>query len=298
MAGLVYDCFTFFNELDILEMRLNILSNVVDKFVLVEADRTFSNMKKPLFFEKNQARYSKFLGKIIYIKVINYPEYKDAWNMEYYQRNKITDGICCCDIDDIILVSDVDEIPNPDAIKYYKENERGLYALIQDLYNYYLNYKRCFFKTWDLAKIARYEDIIKLNYTPQQLRDSKTGKVIQNGGWHFSCLGGIKAIKYKIGAFSHQEYNNEKYIGDEILEKKIRRGLDIYNRKDYRFKPVKITIATHPVYIVNNKERYSNYIYEEIRLSVILVNTSYCLILWFIGIIQKYRKKLFMIYYE
>jgi beta-1,4-mannosyl-glycoprotein beta-1,4-N-acetylglucosaminyltransferase len=275
-------------------MRLNILSGVVDKFVLVEADRTFSNMKKPLFFEKNQTRFSKFLDKIIYIKVIDYPEYKDAWNMEYYQRNKIADGIYCCDIDDIILVSDVDEIPNPDAIKYYKENETGIHALIQELYNYYLNYKRCFFKTWDLAKIAHYDDIIKLKHTPQQLRDSKTEKAIQNGGWHFSCLGGVKAIKYKIGAFSHQEYNNEKYTGDRILEEKIRRGLDIYNRKDYRFKPVKITKATHPVYIVNNKKRYSNYIYEKIGLSVILVNTSYCLMLWFIGIIQKYRKKLFM----
>jgi beta-1,4-mannosyl-glycoprotein beta-1,4-N-acetylglucosaminyltransferase len=293
MAGLVYDCFTFFNELDILEMRLNILSDIVDKFVLVEADRTFSNMKKPLFFEKNQTRYSQFLDKIIHIKIIDYPEYKDAWNMEYYQRNKIMDGICCCDIDDIILVSDVDEIPNPKTIKYYKEHETGLYALIQDYYNYYLNYKRCVFRTWDLAKIAHYDDILKLDYTPQQLRDSKTGKVIQNGGWHFSYLGGIKAIKYKIGAFSHQEYNTEKYISDKILEEKIRRGLDIYNRKDYRFRPVKITKAAYPAYIVNNKEKYQNYIYEKIRLSVILVNTSYCLIIWFIGIIQKYRKKLF-----
>jgi beta-1,4-mannosyl-glycoprotein beta-1,4-N-acetylglucosaminyltransferase len=294
MAGLVYDCFTFFNELDILEMRLNILSDVVDKFVLVEADRTFSNMKKPLFFEKNQRRYSQFLDKIVHIKIVDYPEYKDAWNMEYYQRNKIADGICCCDIDDIILVSDVDEIPNPKAIKYYKENKTGLYALIQEYYNYYLNYKRCFFKTWDLAKITHYDDITKLNYTPQQLRDSKTDKVIQNGGWHFSYLGGIDAIKYKIGAFSHQEYNNEKYTSDSILEEKIRRGLDIYNRKDYRFKPVKITMAAYPAYIVNNKERYANYVYKKIRLSVILVNTSYCLMIWFIGIIQKYSRKLFM----
>jgi beta-1,4-mannosyl-glycoprotein beta-1,4-N-acetylglucosaminyltransferase len=294
MAGLVYDCFTFFNELDILEMRLNILSGVVDKFVLVEADKTFSNMKKPLFFENNQTRYSQFLGKIIYIKIIDYPEYKDAWNMEHYQRNKIINGICCCDINDIILVSDVDEIPNPNAIKYYKENETGLYALIQEQYNYYLNYKRCIFKTWDLAKIAHYDDIIKLNYTPQQLRDSKTDKVIQNGGWHFSSLGGIETIKYKIKAYSHQEYNNEKYIGDKILEEKIRCGLDMYNRKDYRFKPVKITKATYPVYIVNNKEKYSNYIYNKIKLSVIFVNTSYCLIIWFIGIIQKYYKKIFI----
>jgi beta-1,4-mannosyl-glycoprotein beta-1,4-N-acetylglucosaminyltransferase len=142
MAGLVYDCFLFFNELDILEMRLNILSDVVDKFVFVEADRTFSNMKKPLLFEENQTRRSKFLDKIIHIKITDYPEYKDAWNMEYYQRNKIIDGICCCDLNDIILVSDIDETPNQKAITYYRENKTGIYALIQDLY---LNYKRCVF---------------------------------------------------------------------------------------------------------------------------------------------------------
>ncbi|MDR2816458.1 MAG: hypothetical protein LBB62_07130 [Proteiniphilum sp.] len=293
MSGLVYDCFLFFNELDILEMRLNILSGIVDKFVLVEADKTFSNMQKPLFFENNQDRYLQFLDKIIYIKIIDYPEYKDAWNMEYYQRNKIIEGIRCCDTNDTILVSDVDEIPNPNTIKYYKENKIGLYALIQDYYNYYLNYKRCVFRTWDLAKIARYEDIIKLNYTPQQLRDSKTDKVIKNGGWHFSHQGGIKKIKYKIEAFSHQEYNNEKYTGNEILEEKIHRGLDIYNRKDYRFKPVKITKATYPVYIFNNKEKYSKFIYAKIKLSVTLINTSYCLIIWLTGIIQECYKKLF-----
>jgi beta-1,4-mannosyl-glycoprotein beta-1,4-N-acetylglucosaminyltransferase len=294
MASLVYDCFPFFNELDILEMRLNILSGVVDKFVLVEADRTFSNMRKPLFFEKNKIRYSQFLEKIIYIKTVDYPEYKDAWNMEYYQRNKIIEGISCCDINDIILVSDVDEIPNPDAIKCYRKNETGIFALIQDFYNYYLNYKRCVFRTWDLAKIAHYDDIMKLNYTPQQLRDSKTNKVISNGGWHFSYLGGIEAIQYKIGAFSHQEYNNEKYVSDKILEEKIRRGLDIYNRKDYRFIPVKITKTAYPAYIVNNKEKYSRYIYKKIDLSIILVNTAVCLIAGCINTVQKFSKKLFM----
>ena len=291
MAGLVYDCFLFFNELDILEMRLNILSGVVDKFVLVESDKTFSNISKPLFFEENKARYSQFLTKIIHIKITDYSEYKNAWDMEYYQRNKISEGICCCDANDVILVSDVDEIPTPYAIECYKKDKTGLYALIQGFFNYFLNYKRCIFRTWDLAKIARYDDILKLDYTPQQLRDSKTDKVIQNGGWHFSYLGGIKAIRYKITAFSHQEYNNEKFVGDKTLEEKIQRGLDIYNRKDYRFRQVKITGPAYPAYIVENKEKYSNYIYNKMKLSVILINILYCLTIWFAGIIKKYGRK-------
>jgi len=288
MAELVYDCFPFFNELNVLEMRLNVLSGIVDKFVLVESDRTFSNIKKPLFFDENKSRYSRFLDRIIHIKITDYPEYKDAWNMEYYQRNKITDGIRYCDANDVILVSDVDEIPNPDAVECYKKYKTGIYALIQDFFNYFLNYKRCVFRTWDLAKISRYGDIIKSNYTPQQLRDSKTDNVIRNGGWHFSYLGGIEAIKYKISAFSHQEYNNEKYSDDKVLEEKIRRGLDIYNRKDYRFRQVRIIKPAYPAYIVDNKEKYSNYIYRKMKFFVIIINILYCLAIWFANIAKKY----------
>src|ERR1700679_2349278 len=106
---MIYDCFTFFNELDILEIRLNVLKNVVDKFVLVEATRTFQGKEKNLFFEENKIRFKEFEDRIIHIVIDTYPvnEGNSAWFLEDYQRNMIMDGLKNCTEYDRILVSDV-----------------------------------------------------------------------------------------------------------------------------------------------------------------------------------------------
>jgi beta-1,4-mannosyl-glycoprotein beta-1,4-N-acetylglucosaminyltransferase len=116
---MTYDCFPFFNELDILEIRLNTLDKHVDKFVLVEASKTQSLLDKPYFFEENKARYSKFLNKIIHVKVSDNPDLP-GWVMENYQRNCITRGLVDCNGEDTILISDVDEIPNLNDIDMSK----------------------------------------------------------------------------------------------------------------------------------------------------------------------------------
>jgi len=273
---MVYDCFTFFNELDLLEIRLNILSKVVDKFVLVEADRTFSNKKKSFYFEENKERYKQFSNKIIHIKIMEYPEIKDAWDMEYYQRNQIACGLAGCSSDDIVLISDIDEIPNPEIITRYRETGADICKLEQVLFYYYLNYRRCVTKHWCAAKIMRYKDIVSNNYTPQKIRSEGNGETIKNGGWHFSYLGGMDSIKHKIQSFAHQEFNNTTYVNDDI-ENKVRLGLDLFNRKGYRYIPVKITNKTHPQYIVQNQERYAHLIYSHINHTVVIKNTLYCI---------------------
>ena len=277
MRELVYDCFLFFNEFDLLEVRLNVLSELVDKFVLVEADRTFSNKEKPFYFDEKKEKYKEFLGKIIHIKVCTYTaETKNAWDMEYYQRNQIVQGITQCSDKDIILISDLDEIPNPEIIKDYKLSGNGLCKLRQLHFDYYLNFQRIGAnKYWYPAKIARYKDIVRNNYTPQQIRTIKDIKIIKNGGWHFSFLGGIENIKYKIQSFSHQEWNNEKYLNDEI-EKKIHKGIDLFDRKDRRLVPVRITEKRHPLYIVKNREKYPDLIYSPINYFIVIKNYLFC----------------------
>jgi beta-1,4-mannosyl-glycoprotein beta-1,4-N-acetylglucosaminyltransferase len=277
MSALVYDCFLFFNELDLLEIRLNVLSEAVDKFVLVEADRTFANKEKPFYFEENKEKYKQFLGKIIHIKISEYPETKDAWDMEYYQRNQIARCFTQCSSDDVILISDLDEIPNPEIINNYKETGSGICKLKQLHFDYYLNYQRCGEnKYWYPAKIARYKEIITNNYTPQEIRMERKIKTIKNAGWHFSFLDGVEKIKYKIQSFAHQEWNNENYINDKI-EYKIRMGLDLFDRKNRRLIPVKITNKKYPQYIVNNKEKYAHLIFPYINQFIVIKNTLYCL---------------------
>jgi beta-1,4-mannosyl-glycoprotein beta-1,4-N-acetylglucosaminyltransferase len=113
----IYDCFTFFNELDLLEIRLSLLSPVVDFFVIVECAKTQQGNNKPYYFEKNQDRYSKWKNKIIHIKVEDVEEISheviEDWSIENHQRNCIFRGLVNARPDDIIIISDLDEIPNP-----------------------------------------------------------------------------------------------------------------------------------------------------------------------------------------
>ncbi|MCL2242940.1 MAG: hypothetical protein FWC03_00555 [Treponema sp.] len=264
---MVYDCFPFFNELDLLEIRLNILSPVVDKFVLIEADRTFSNEKKIFFFEKNISRYKTFLEKIIHIKITEYDfEYKSAWDMEFYQRNKIHDGIQQCRNEDVIIISDVDEIPNTNEILKYKNMEYGpgLFCFRQKFFYYFLNYQNIIEKYFCMAKILTFTEYKSRNCTPQEIRDVKKTGIIKDGGWHFSFLGGYEMILYKVKSFAHQEYNNDTFLNNKIITK-INKGYDIFNRKNYRFIPVKITNKSFPQYIVNNQKKYIHLVYKQIN---------------------------------
>lgn len=114
----IYDCFTFFNELDLLEIRLNELNDSVDYFVIVEANKTHTGIPKEYIFEKNKKKFKKFLPKIIYVK-INSPfnKLKNSWVLENYQRNQIINGLKNCKPEDIIFISDLDEIPNKKDFK-------------------------------------------------------------------------------------------------------------------------------------------------------------------------------------
>ena len=287
----VYDCFLFFNELGLLEIRLNVLFGVVDKFVLVEADRTFTNKSKLLYFDENKDRYKCFLDKIVHVKISEYPSIGDAWDMENFQRNQIEHGITQCFFDDIILISDLDEIPNPKIIMDYKKNGNGICRLRQMHFAYFLNYQRCD-KYWYPAKIARYKNITLNNYTPQNIRSRslKTKRTIKNAGWHFSFLGGMENIKYKIQSFSHQEWNNDHYVNNQI-DKKIRMGLDLFDRKHIRLIPVKIT-KKHPQYIFDNQEKYAHLIYPHMNRLVVIKNTIYCLPYLLIRAIKATIKKI------
>ena len=113
---MVYDCFQFFNELDILKLRLRILNPVVDKFVISEATTTFSNIPKPLYYEENKEMFAEFSDKIIHVVVDDTPP-GDTHVRDTFQKSAVGRGLKDCTDDDIIIFSDLDEIPNPEKIK-------------------------------------------------------------------------------------------------------------------------------------------------------------------------------------
>ena len=142
----IYDCFTFFNELDLLEIRLNILDAKVDRFVLVEATTTFTGQKKELNFEKNKSQFEKFLPKITYVVVNDMPKVENgnAWALERFQRDAIMRGLSNCSDEDIVIISDLDEIPNLEKIKEIKSLLIKNKDKNDTLYNLYNTVKRFF----------------------------------------------------------------------------------------------------------------------------------------------------------
>lgn len=276
---MIYDCFTFFNELDLLEIRFNILNDYVDKFVLVESTKTFTGKDKPLYYKENQERFSKFKDKIIHVVLDETPnEY--AWYNECIQRNSISKGLINCNDDDIILISDLDEIPNPELINKYKDIE-GIKLFEMTQHYYFLNCKAITQGVWLLGpKMLSYKDfkhytddkqefipysehlIKELNEgtTPSTIRYFRHLYHIKNGGWHFSCLGGANSVIQKFNSFSHTELNTKELNDAKALKKRIEK------HKGFVALPVENYL---PQYIVNNKEKYSDLICKTRRFELL-----------------------------
>ena len=130
---MIYDCFSYLDEDLLLNLRLNILDKYVDYFVIIEGNKTWQNNPKKLKFDIN--KYEKFKHKIIYIKVTDLPDGKDPYLRENYQRNSILKGLINSKEDDLIIISDLDEIPNPNSLKYFKKKMK--YACFQQSHFYY-----------------------------------------------------------------------------------------------------------------------------------------------------------------
>ena len=220
----VYDTFSFFNEFDILDIRLHELDSVVDKFVLAESTFTHAGKPKPLYFEENKERYAPFLSKIVSITWGD--TYGTPWDREFAQRDQARRALVNCTPDDIIIISDVDEIPSKESILRYRI-KNGIMALSQKMCYYYLNCSHN--EPWNMGKVMPYS---MLTETLSNFRwfNKKSYPLLENAGWHFSYMGGVKRVKEKIESFSHQEFNSSEYTAEEILAKRIENGEDIFGR--------------------------------------------------------------------
>jgi beta-1,4-mannosyl-glycoprotein beta-1,4-N-acetylglucosaminyltransferase len=248
----VVDSFIFFNELDMLKFRLNYLNDSVDYFILVESTKSFTGNKKELFFENNKSEFEPFLHKIKHI-IIDDLDNTNPWSNEYKQRDSISKGIDQLNLgdDDLIIISDVDEIPDRNTINDLCKNIKILNIgyFEQDLYYYNLNCK--FNGKWGLSKVCTYSFYKEIK-SPQKIRNYGASK-IPNGGWHFSYFGDVNFIINKIRNFSHQEFNNSKFTDPEKIKKTIKENKDLYDRESQN-----ITYT----YIDHNKNGYLPENYE------------------------------------
>ena len=244
----VIDCFIFYNELNMLELRLEELHETVDLFVLVESTKTFAGKQKELLFNINRARFSKHLDKIIHVVVDDMPEDDNPWVLEHFQRNAIQRGIERIDLqdDDIIMITDLDEIPDSDTVSQFKNS--GLTQPVSlDMDLYYYNFTCKMGRTWELPKAIPFGHY-KTDLFPENWRH-KSCHLVPRGGWHLSYFGTSDFICNKITSFSHQEYNNPAYNSKELIEDQMSKCEDPY-RRDY-VKISYVALEDNP-YLPNN----------------------------------------------
>ena len=257
---MIYDCFLFFNELKILELRLEELDAVVDRFVLVEGSRTFSGSPKPLYFHENRQLFQRYLHKINHVVVNDLPSNTEsAWDLEAFQRNAILRGIEGAAPEDVIVISDVDEIPRSSIVQSFTG---GACAIeVEDFY-YKLNCRDLNITTVGPAMITR-----KLLQDPQDVRVrarrfwSTSMAVIPKGGWHFSFIQDSEGVQQKLGAFSHQEYNTPKYTDPMRIQKRVRFGLDIFDRRNHYWCAVPLD-ETFPRSLREHPERFQDLLFD------------------------------------
>lgn len=277
---MIYDCIPFFNELDILNLRLHILDPIVDKFIIEEATVTFSGQPKELCFEKNKAMFQKFLPKIEYIVVDNSPVDTTTHLRDKFQKNALADGLSEARDEDVILLSDVDEIPNPNVIKKIAADfdPNKVYHLAQRMFYCFLNMeemsgnllsitgefpgveRRMWLGTKVFSKKSiPMKGIIELREA--SVTDENAVRVA-DGGWHFGYMGSwqeadvSRRIGTKVVAAAHQEYNNEDIL-KEAADRLIL-GQDIFGR-DARFERVEVD-ETYPEYLLAHIEEYRHLI--------------------------------------
>ena len=283
---MIYDCFIIFNELDLLEIRFNVLTDVVDWFVVVEGTKTHTGKDKPLYFAENKERFSAFEKKIIHVVVDDFPQPPDgyserdaSWMREDFQRNAMIRGLKDAKPNDLILISDVDEIPRPEVIAKAKAaNYDGVTALGIEVFCYYLNFKNYTHYEISAPKLLTYATLIDpftyegmrplVNHdmwvnqgpTTTNIRCITPKRILKHAGWHFSYLGGADAIIRKIGSIAI-EYANDKNTNAAWIKEVIENGEDITGCGG-RYFAVPLDERRYPKYLLENRGKYAALICE------------------------------------
>ena len=279
----VYDMFPFFNELELLDIRLNELDPVVDVFILAEARHTFQKKPKELVFEKNKDRFAKFLPKIRHVIVDELPGFfykwrrPDAWVVSDFQKGQVVRGLDDAQGGDTVIFSDVDEIPKASAV-LSATGKAGITVFEQRLYAYYLNnicvdydthgqicvaqYNRDGLGWWRGSVMMDFDNFRKMNKSIKKMRllhdrPEPEVTVMKDSGWHFTSIGDVEKIALKLESYEHSEANTDENKNPESMRQRIREGKSIFmdNKSLHKIVPLD---ATFPQYLVDNRDRFQH----------------------------------------
>lgn len=244
----VVNCFLFYNELDLLKFRLKELTEVVDYFILVESKYTHSGDEKPLYYNDNKHLFTEYNHKIIHI-IHDHNASKEcgnAWANEHEQRFYSKYGIEQLNLndDDIVILSDLDEITDSNTLNEYKKTglSNEIYCFEQDTYYYNIHNKLQ--QKWYQSKMMNYKVYLTRSETIQAVNElirppnclyQTTGcRIVERGGWHLSYFGGVEKIKNKIKHFAHQELSGFADRDDTFFDDVIKHNRDLFYRECYK----------------------------------------------------------------
>ena len=263
----IYDCFQYFDEDHMVDLRLNILNQYVDYFVISESTKTHQGKDKKINFDIK--KFSKFEHKIKFIvadytETVNFTKHTGGESpIEQHQRNSLIKGIEDASLEDLIILSDSDEVPDLTKINEINKNKKFI-AFSQKMFMYKLNLQNIDESNWIGSKITKKKNIttmqnlrnLKFKNYPFWRIDKKNLQTI-NGGWHFSFLQTPEQILTKIKSFSHGEFNINN-INEKNIEEKILKNEDIFGR-DITLKKTQLD-TSYPSYILDNKEKFKKWI--------------------------------------
>lgn len=258
----VFDCFQFYDEFDMALARMHILRDVVDYHVVCEAHETHSGHPKSLNFKDNMHLFDEFKSKIVYVYVpVLSDGVRDSWKREAYQRSMIGEGLHQANVqpDDLVIVSDCDEIINPEVIPLV----RVAASCQADMYYFRLNYKATK-QPWGI-NICRWH----VQQDPNAIRTAayfpQDKQIFQHGGWHFTYFYPTpELVIAKINAFMHHQHADiDPRLRDPVyVARGLSEGLDLFKdvlMRDIGLQRVELE-PTLPKYILDNLDKYKNWI--------------------------------------
>lgn len=249
---MIIDCFPFFNELDIVELRFRTLEDVVDQWIVFQSYETHSGLPKPLYFNPEDPRWSPWRSRIRCVTVASIPHVFSRWERERAPRHLIPEALAPYHYNDVVLLSDVDEFLDPDLVREWAPHVQGNHWIGFDsaVYYYYLNLRST--KDFPCISLVSVGLIRGMGgqWFREELWNRRVPQLIQ-GGWHFSYQGGPAAIRTKLQSFAHEEIDIPEYHDLAYLAQCINDQKTFFYRarrpRRAAFNPVPLSEMPRPV---------------------------------------------------